>query len=471
MNTGWYNEQDDGVLYLGQFCIGYKGHEPEGSLSIIEDILYVCDEAFKDCSELTTISFPNSLIKIGSHAFSNSYGINGSLTIPDNVTVIGDYAFKNCNGFSGNLTIGNSVTSIGNFAFYNCNGFTGPLTISNSVISIGNCAFYNCNMFSGSLTLGNSVSTIGYSAFQNCIGFNDDLIIPNSVTFIGNQAFTFCTGLSGALIIGNSVTTIGGYAFYECSGLTSVTIGNSVASIGSCVFSGCSNLSAMNVLVGTPPSLGSIPFYNVNKSIPVYVPYGTMIAYQAAPGWNEFTNYQEMPPVNTTQIVELSAGWNWFSPNVEITLEDLLNALIDALPNANAITIKSKDNGIVTYNGSIWRGQLTTLDLTQMYRISVGNACEISLEGILINPANHPVTIHNGANWIAFPLSESMSLNDVFGGFAVPGDVVKSKSNGVATYNGTSWRGSLNTLEPGQGYIFNSNVQSDRTFTFPLGAK
>jgi len=174
---------------------------------------------------------------------------------------------------------------------------------------------------------------------------------------------------------------------------------------------------------------------------------------------------------SVTQTISLISGWNWCSFNVEITLDDLKTALVTALPNANAITIKSKDNGIVTYNGSIWRGQLTTLDLTQMYRISVGNACEISLEGILINPANHPVTIHNGANWIAFPLSESMSLNDVFGGFAVPGDVVKSKNNGVATYNGTSWRGSLNTLEPGQGYIFNSNVQSDRTFTFPIGAK
>ena len=469
MNTGWYNEQDDGILYLGQFCIGYKGNEPEGGLSIIDDILYVCDEAFKDCSELTTISFPNSLIKIGSHAFSNCYGINGSLTIPDNVTVIGDYAFKNCNGFSGNLTIGNSVTSIGNFAFYNCNGFTGPLTISNSVISIGNCAFYNCNMFSGSLTIGNSVSTIGYSAFQNCIGFNDDLIIPNSVTFIDNQAFTFCTGLSGALIIGNSVTTIGGYAFYECSGLTSVTIGNLVASIGSCAFSGCSNLSTMNVFAETPPSLGSIVFYNVNQSIPVYVPYGTIAAYQAASGWSNFTNYQEMPPVNTTQTIDLVAGWNWFSPNVEITLENLQDALVDALPNANSIMIKSK-NGITTYNGDTWRGQLDSLDVTQMYRISVGTDCEIILTGMPINPTEHPITIHNGVNWIGFPLSENMTLSDAFAGFVVAGDIVKSK-NGVATFNGTSWRGTLNTLVPSQGYIYKSNVQNNRTFTFPTGAK
>ena len=230
----------------------------------------------------------------------------------------------------------------------------------------------------------------------------------------------------------------------------------------------------MTIFAETPPILGNgyystSVFTNVDKSIPVYVPIGTISAYQTTPGWNEFTNYLELLPVNTTQTVELSAGWNWFSPNVEITLNDLQNALVDALPNANAIMIKSK-NGITTYNGETWRGQLDSLDVTQMYRISVGTDCEITLSGMSINPAEHPVTIHNGANWIGFPFSENMSLSDAFVGFVVAGDMVKSK-NGVATYNGTSWRGSLNTLEPGQGYIFNSNVQGDRTFTFPIGTK
>jgi len=172
----------------------------------------------------------------------------------------------------------------------------------------------------------------------------------------------------------------------------------------------------------------------------------------------------------TTQTTALNQGWNWFSTNVDITLEDLQNALVDALPNTS-ITIKSKDNGTTTYNGSIWRGQLNTLEVTQMYRISVSTACEITIEGMPINPAEHPITISNGANWIGFPLSESMSLSNAFNGFAVSGDMVKSKDNGIATYNGTQWRGTLNTLMPGQGYIYKSNVQEDRTFTFPTNAK
>ena len=170
------------------------------------------------------------------------------------------------------------------------------------------------------------------------------------------------------------------------------------------------------------------------------------------------------------QTSELAQGWNWWSTYVDITLDDLKAALVEALPSTN-ITIKSKDNGNTTYNGTTWRGQLTTLDVTQMYRISVSADCEITLEGMLLNPAEHPVTINNGVNWIGYPLNESVSLSNIFNGFAVSGDMVKSKDNGTATYNGTQWRGTLNMLVPGQGYIYKSAATGTRTFTFPTSKK
>ena len=170
------------------------------------------------------------------------------------------------------------------------------------------------------------------------------------------------------------------------------------------------------------------------------------------------------------QTVELAQGWNWFSTNVEISMEDLKSALVEALPGATHIVIKSQSDGQATYNGSTWRGQLTTLDVTQMYRIETQTEGEMTLIGTPINPAEHPITITNGANWIGFPLGEAKSLNDAFAGFAVSGDAVKSQ-NGLSTFNGTIWRGGFSSLEPGKGYIYKSNVQSTRTFTFPSGSK
>ncbi len=169
-----------------------------------------------------------------------------------------------------------------------------------------------------------------------------------------------------------------------------------------------------------------------------------------------------------TQTIALSAGTNWFSTYVDITLQNLKDALVEALPGTTGIKIISQ-NGTTTWNGSSWRGNIPW-NVMNMYMIQVPIACEISLEGLPVNPAEHPVTIKNGINWIAFPLSESMTLLNTFSGFAVSGDRVISQS-GTSGYNGSTWRGSFSSLVPGKGYIYKSAHAETRTFTFPVGAK
>ena len=137
-----------------------------------------------------------------------------------------------------------------------------------------------------------SVTSIGGFAFSGCSGLTS-VTIPNSVTYIEYNAFRGCSGLT-SVTIPNSVTSIGGYAFSGCSGLISVTIPNSVTSIGGYAFSGCSGLAEIISLRQSPPSVSSSPFYNVNKTIPVYVPIGSASAYQSASEWSEFSNYIEV---------------------------------------------------------------------------------------------------------------------------------------------------------------------------------
>jgi hypothetical protein len=111
------------------------------------------------------------------------------------------------------------------------------------------------------------------------------------------------------------------------------------------------------------------------------------------------------------------------------------------------------------------------MDVAQMYMIIINSDCEITLEGIQVDPAEHPVTITNGPNWIGFPFSESMTVAEAFAEFeAVLGDMIKSKE-AYTTYNGTRWRGALTTLVPGQGYVFNSVASGERTLVFPTSAK
>ena len=484
-------------------CTGFTGN-----LTIPNSVTKIGDGAFYGCSGFTgNLTIPNSVTEIGGGAFVGCSGLTGVLTIPANVTKIKDNAFKylefsevhycakscydnhsssspfhECSGilfigenveripaymfwganFTGSLVIPDSVTEIGEHAFYGCNGFTGDLVIPNSVTSIGYQAFSFCTGFNGSLTIGNSVIGIGADAFYGCNGFTGNLVIPDSLVSIGYSAFYGCSGFTGDLVIPNSVTEIGDYAFYGCIGFNgNLTIGSSVTEIGNYAFKDCSGFTSMNILADTPPTISSSTFYNFPKSIPVYVPCGSLEAFQSADYWNAFTNMQEQCMQSNT--ITLSAGWNWFSTNLNITLDDLKTALVEALPNTS-IQIKSK-NTSSTYNGSTWRGSLNTLDVTQMYMIKTSADCTITLAGFRINPENYPITINHGVNWIGFPLNESISITDAFDGFAVNGDVIKSK-NTSATYTGSIWRGTLNTLEFGKGYMYKSMADEQKVFHF-----
>ncbi len=176
---------------------------------------------------------------IGNNAFRDCSGLT-SITIPDSVTSIGGYAFYGCSSLT-SITIGGSVTSIGGSAFYNCSGLT-SITIPDSVTSIGGSAFYACSSLT-SITIPDSVTSIGDSAFCRCSGLTS-ITIPSSVTSIGEFAFNSCSGLT-SVTIPDSVTSIGRHAFSGCSSLTSITIGKGVTSIGDAAFFGCSGLTSI----------------------------------------------------------------------------------------------------------------------------------------------------------------------------------------------------------------------------------
>ena len=172
------------------------------------------------------------------------------------------------------------------------------------------------------------------------------------------------------------------------------------------------------------------------------------------------------------QTVALSLGWNWFSSYLEITLDDLKAALLEAYPSASAneLVIKGYGSGQTAWNpvAQRWIGGLTEMDLSKMYMVKVPAAGEIALEGEFINAAVHPCTISNGVNWIAFPMSQSKSVSEAFAGFPANGDVVKGNRSGQATWNSAAqrWIGQLQILEPGQGYIYQSSVAENRVLSF-----
>ena len=237
-------------------------------------------------TSLTTITIPSSVTSIGTGAFESS-GLT-SVTIPNSVTSILQGTFYGCSSLT-TITIPSSVTSIGDETFGYCSGLT-SIHIPSSVTSIGTDAFAYCSGLT-TISIPSSVTSISQSTFYGCSGLTS-IDIPSSVTSIGDYVFVNCKDLT-SITIPSSVTSIGTDAFAYCSGLTSISIPSSVTSIRSVAFGYCSGLTSIYTYATTPVdlSLSADVFTGVNTSTCIlYVPSGSLNAYQGANQWKVFTH-------------------------------------------------------------------------------------------------------------------------------------------------------------------------------------
>ena len=202
------------------------------------------NDAFRDCTNLTSVIIPDGVTEIGDYAFLYC-SVLTSVTIPDNVTSIGYQAFYGCSSLT-SVTILDNVTSIGGYAFYGCSDLTTVNWNATACTIAGSSdypIFKNCSKLT-TINIGDNVTTIPAYAFSSCSGLTS-ITIPDSVTSIGGYAFSGCDSLT-SVRIPVSVTSIGGGAFYDCNSLTSITIPNSVTSIDQETFMYCYNLSTIN---------------------------------------------------------------------------------------------------------------------------------------------------------------------------------------------------------------------------------
>lgn len=216
----------------------------QGACVIPSGITRVGEEAFKDCSGITSLTL-DGVNYIGRRGF---YGCTGfhTLTIPATIDTLGTAAFG-----------GNHL----NILYYNAPDCATPygtgggfgadqqmlfssdslheVVFGANVISVPTSAFEGCTALE-IIQWPSSLKKIGIKAFKNCTSLHS-VTLPDSLLEIGKYGFSNCTSLSN-IILNNSLNIIGDYAFMGCSVISEFTVTPNVYYIGKLAFGNCDNL-------------------------------------------------------------------------------------------------------------------------------------------------------------------------------------------------------------------------------------
>lgn len=244
---------------------GYN-ETPSGSITIPgtyhgKPVKGIADEAFKNCTLITSVITPSSL------------------------EYLGDYVFEGCTGL---VTFGGeklaNITSFGKGVFKNCSSFVyydESRDIANKIYGL---SVIPQEMFYGCTSLGETITgelfihgtTIGKQAFYDCTNIEIVNISTCDVERIEEEAFRGCTSLEFVGIPDINCNYVGPRAFYGCTNLECISFNSKKATICESAFENCTKLATLSQYNSNSiQSIGNKAFRNTKLSTVNFKTSGT----------------------------------------------------------------------------------------------------------------------------------------------------------------------------------------------------
>lgn len=356
-------------------------------------------QAFRQCSNLTSVNIPNSVTYISYYVFAHCSKLE-NIVIPSSVTYLGPNLFYACTGLK-KIILGHGIKRIDAYLLRNgtgnsvttiiCLAATPPtcddeidfdgtgyskitLYVPTASVSAYKSADYwrrfaniqpaNTDFLVDGVyyqKTSNNTVEVRCESDNNYNSYSGSVTVPSKirvngvnyeVTAVGNSAFRGCNDLS-SVTLPKTIKRIGIAAFEEAS-LTSVDVPDAVETIEEGAFYGCSKLKIVRLGYGLK-NLKSTAFKNCSalttlRCIAMTPPKMANSALFDASAYNNATLYVPRAALNAYKGAD---WWRMFNSINELPFDFCVNGIYYNITGSNTVEVTFRDEDYFSYSGTV----------------------------------------------------------------------------------------------------------------------
>lgn len=227
-----------------------------------------------------------------------------SVTLPWQIDIIGEYAFSGCTSLTSVMTSEEPIAMIGDYAFFGCTSLTEP--VIGLVMGVGvldETAWFRSKPdglvyleYSQGFDYDTGEDILGkiLYRYKGTMPKNTEIALDENVLAIAGGAFKDCSGLSW-IALPEFLTVISSEAFMGCTSLTEIYLPSMTEMILDRAFADCTSLNEITLdpyamlLVVMPDAFENTAWYNALPAGPIYLADSVLIGFKNANAGTSFS--------------------------------------------------------------------------------------------------------------------------------------------------------------------------------------